>query len=494
MMDSKLTNAPEVVQWDRFEVELVHPHTYADPYRDVKLWVDYTRPDGTPVSFWGFYDGDATWRLRFMPDQTGRWQYAARFSDGSAGCQGAFTCVPGDLPGMISRDEANPAWFGFRGGGHGMVRSLHVGDAFFAANLDADRRTAFLDWAGAQGYTMLSVASHYLNRDAPGRGQGWATPRLWPLDAAAYRQLERVLDDLASRRMAVFPFAGFFGRDAAYPRDPAEQELYVRYTLARLGPYWNVLLNVAGPEPLLPNHPFMDRDEVVRLGRLIHALDVFDHPLTVHNPTGDDAFVDEDWLTFTTLQGPKTTDLVALSQGVLRNHHPEKPLYAQETLWSGNQYHPDYSDRALRKNAFVLLMSAATINFADNGGPVPGATGDSSSGFSGSLDLADRRQARHDILRRVWDCVAAFPFYRMAPRQDLVSRGYCLAEAGVHYLVYLPEGGGVDVTVPPGVYSILWIDGRDPTIRAASGTTSDGQNLASPEGGDDWLLYLHRPS
>jgi hypothetical protein len=302
------------------------------------------------------------------------------------------------------------------------------------------------------------------------------------------------MDELAARHMMLFPFAGFFGRDADYPRDPAEQEAYVRYVLARLGPYWNLMLNVAGPEPLLPNHPFMTPDEVERLGRLIKALDPFSHPLTVHNPTGDDAFKDSSWTDFGTLQGPKTTDWRELRAGLMANHHPSKPLYAQETLWSGNKHHPDYSDDDLRRNAYVLLLSAAAINFADNGGPVEGEQGDSSSGFSGTMDLRDRRQRRHDVLKRAWDCLETLPFYRMTPRDDLTDQGVCLAEAGAHYLVYLPEGGRVNVNVAPGPsrYRLEWINPRAPVERVSGGTTDDGQGLRAPGAGQDWLVYLRR--
>jgi hypothetical protein len=483
-----------VGQWARFEVAVKAVVRYADPYRDVLLQAIFRPPDGSVVAFWGFYDGGTTWRLRFIPDQVGTWTYTARFSDGSAEIQGEFLCTASAIPGMLDGYAEVPIWFGFRGGGPLLARSLHVGDKFFAANFSDAARCVFLDWVEAQGYNMLSIASHYLNRDSPGRGQGWDTPRLWPLDAKEFRRLERILDDLAARHLLVFPFAGFFGRASSAPSDPAEQESYVRYALARLGAYWNILLNVGGPEPTLPHSPYMTEEEVDRLGRLIASLDVFDHPLTVHSPTGDDAFRDAAWLDFTTLQGPKTVDLNELSAGLLRNHHPHKPLYAQETLWSGNKYHPDYSDEALRRNAYVMLMSAAAINFADNGGPEPGSLGDSSSGFSGTLDPRDARQARHAILKRVWDCIETLPYHRMLPRPDLVSQGFCLADEGNIYLVYLPNGGAVDVAVLCGSYSVEWIDAGNPVDRSNGGLTADGQRLVSPTSEDapgaDWLVCL----
>jgi hypothetical protein len=319
-----------------------------------------------------------------------------------------------------------------------------------------------------------------------GRGRGWETPKLWPLDAGEYRKMERILDDLVARRILVFPFAGFFGQKSNYPRDPADQELYVRYTLARLGAYWNILLNVAGPEPNLKT-PWMLQDEVERLGRMIRRLDVFGHPLSVHNRTGDDPYRDSDWTSYGTLQGPKTVERRKLSKGLLASHHPAKPLYAQETLWAGNKFHKEaYAEADLRKNAYVILMSAAALNFGD-------MAGDSSSGFSGTLELGERVQKRHDIMKSVWDFFDSVPFWRMKPRQDLVDNGYCLAEEGAHYLVYLDSPGAVNVAVNGGAYRVRWINAQRTADVRDGGETRDGKNMRTPEGGDDWLLELRRP-
>ena len=154
----------------------------------------------------------------------------------------------------------------------------------------------------------------------------------------------------------------------------------------------------------------------------------------MHNPTGDDQFRDSDWSSYGVLQGPKTLDRKRLSTVLLRNHHAAKPLYAQETLWPGNLHHPKYSPDDIRKNAYVTILSGAMINFGD-------MNGDSSSGFSGTMDLNEKVQSRHDIIKAVWDFFETVPFYRLKPRQDLVDNGYCLAEPGRQYLVYLESPG-----------------------------------------------------
>ncbi len=93
----------------------------------------------------------------------------------------------------------------------------------------------------------------------------------------------------------VWGFAGFFGQKSNSPRDPHDQELYIRYTLARLASMWHLLWNVAGPEPNLDGDlRWMSDEEVTRLGRLIASLDPRKHPIIIHNRTGDDPFPDSD--------------------------------------------------------------------------------------------------------------------------------------------------------------------------------------------------------
>ena len=243
--------AQEVVgKWERFEATIINKRSYSDPYNDVHLNVICETPGGREITFRGFYDGGQTWRFRFMPDATGLWRYKAVFSDGTPGKSGEFRVVESNLPGILTVNKSNLIWFSSMEKPV-LIRGFHIGDRFFAANWADEKRNAFLDWAENQGYNFLTIASHYLNRDEENRGRGWETPKLWPLDAAEYRKMELILDDLAARGIYVYPFAGFFGKNSNYPTDPVEQEQYIQYTLARIGSYWNLVYNVAGPEPNL---------------------------------------------------------------------------------------------------------------------------------------------------------------------------------------------------------------------------------------------------
>ena len=472
--------------WDRFETSITNTKSYEDPYRDTELIVTYTRPDGNKLQFWGFYDGDSTWTIRFMPDMLGSWKTSASFSDGQPGKSGSFNCVPSDLPGNISQDEVNPIWFGYKGGNHMIMRSFHVGDRFFAANWPDSSRKAFLDWVQKQGYNTLSIGSHYLNRDVDKRGRGWDTPNLWDnpsrkLKEAEYDKMEVILDDLAKRNIIVHPFAGFLGANSDYPNNSSDRTLYIKYTLARLGPYWNVMLNVAGPELAKWK---ISESEVIKIGKEIQSLDVFSHLLACHQTSNKNLFKNQSWNNYDCYQGTKTHDLDKLYTELTTTFRSEgKPLYAHETLWSGNKNHPGYSDDQLRKNAIVINMAASALNFGD-------MDGNSSSGFSGSLDLADKRQARHDIVKKVWNFFEMIEFWKMSPRPDLTRSGFCLAKDGEEYLIYRPSRGSITLNITDGHYNVTWINAQDTGDRIEGGKTTNGQNLSTPEHGDDWFCYL----
>lgn len=468
----------QVGQWNRFEAAVTNTRGYSNPYNDVALNVAYTKPDGSIINFWGFYDGGNTWRIRFMPDQIGTWRYSATFSDGRAGISGSFNCVASTTPGMISRDESNPRWFGFKGGRHVLLRSFHGGISLFASNFSNQDREAFLDWAQDQDYNMLSVGNHSTESASPTRT--WDNPKLWPLDAAEYRQLETTLNKLADRRIIYYPFGGIFPQ-TWLPESSTDRSRLIRYYLARLAPYWNIVLNVAGPEPNLRN--YLSSSEVNQLAAEIRSRDVFGHVLGVHNRDGDDPYRISNWSSYATLQ-EESTSLSSRSAYLLRNHTGSKPVYAQETLWMGNTLQPAWTLTNLRQHMWVHMMSATTYNVGD-------MNGRSFSGFSGSLDLSDRVQSRHDVPKQIWDFMETVPFYRMRPRQDLVNTGFALAEAGQHYLVYLPAGGAVSVNVGSGSsYAVAWVNARNPiNDQRTGGTTTNGQNLRAPDS-SDWVLQL----
>jgi len=71
------------------------------------------------------------------------------------------------------------------------------------------------------------------------------------------------MNDLAGRRMLIYPFGGFFRKGANYPTNPADQVRYIKYAIARFG-ILEHFLECRGPEINLKS--YLSSTEVKRLG------------------------------------------------------------------------------------------------------------------------------------------------------------------------------------------------------------------------------------
>jgi hypothetical protein len=96
---SGLTAAGEgpIPKWQRFEKRFESAANYANPPQEASLTVRFTGPSGTTFVVPGFWDGGSMWRVRFAPNQTGKWTFQTTCSEtANAGLHnqtGEFLCV-----------------------------------------------------------------------------------------------------------------------------------------------------------------------------------------------------------------------------------------------------------------------------------------------------------------------------------------------------------------------------------------------------------------
>jgi len=63
----------QIEKWDFFELPLSYQCT-GNPFLDVTLEASFSHGDRA-VQVHGFYDGAGNYKIRFMPDQEGQWQF-----------------------------------------------------------------------------------------------------------------------------------------------------------------------------------------------------------------------------------------------------------------------------------------------------------------------------------------------------------------------------------------------------------------------------------
>lgn len=86
-----------VPQWRQWETVFSSICMYENPFQEAVLEIVLTAPSGKEHRIDGFWDGDLTWRARFMPGEIGTWSYETRCSDvtnaGLDDQRGSFVCV-----------------------------------------------------------------------------------------------------------------------------------------------------------------------------------------------------------------------------------------------------------------------------------------------------------------------------------------------------------------------------------------------------------------
>lgn len=84
----------QVSKWSRFETSFNY-HTTQNPFTDVELTATFTHEaTGETLTVDGFYDGDDTYRLRFMPMKEGKWTYTTHSNADKMDAQtGSILCT-----------------------------------------------------------------------------------------------------------------------------------------------------------------------------------------------------------------------------------------------------------------------------------------------------------------------------------------------------------------------------------------------------------------
>lgn len=275
-----------VPRWDVFELALAGPAD-GNPFDEVELSATF-RFDNRQVRQAGFYDGDGTYRIRFMPDVEGEWSYAIRSNAAALdGQQGRFTCI-----------AARP-------GVHGPVQ---VRNSHHFAHADGTPYFPFGTTAYAwthqppalQEQTLQNLAAARFNKIRMGvfpkhyhYNQNEPLHRAFVqgpdgredfsrFNVRFFRQFEtqvRALAELGIEADVII----FHPYDRwGYCTMTAEQDFrYLRYLVARLAAHRNVWWSLANEyDFLLDTKPLAQWD---RYFQIIEETDPYRHPKSIHN-------------------------------------------------------------------------------------------------------------------------------------------------------------------------------------------------------------------
>ncbi len=272
-----------VEQWDVFELALNGP-SEGNPFRDVGFGAEF-RQGERRIAVAGFYDGDGIYRVRFMPDQPGEWQYTTRSQQSTLdGVTGSFTATP---PGPRNHGVVrvhNAFHFAYDDGtpyypfGTTCYAWTHQGDALEAQTLATLREAPFNKlrmcvFPKHYPYNENEPVYHPFERQEPGDLR---------FNPAFFRHVEQRIGDL--RELGIEADAILFhpyDRWGYATLDEDSDVRYLRYVIARLAAYRNVWWSLAN------EYDFMLRDKPLarweRFFALLREEDPYQHLRSIHN-------------------------------------------------------------------------------------------------------------------------------------------------------------------------------------------------------------------
>jgi hypothetical protein len=232
---------PIAPKWSRFEQSFKSDILYSNALQEATLTVLFTSPLGETNLVYGFWDGEKTWRVRFLPCQPGRWTYKTTCSDtsnlGLHNRAGEFLCTaPAGKspfhqhgPVQVARD-------------HHHLEHADGRPFFWLADTtwDGMQGAEPTDWElyalvrAARGFTVIQCAVSP-GADVKGQTAIGGFPDRIAINPGFFQQLDAKLDFLTQTGLlgAIAPLVELEPRQRASSLSDDQVALLVRYCVAR---------------------------------------------------------------------------------------------------------------------------------------------------------------------------------------------------------------------------------------------------------------------
>lgn len=330
-----------VERWGQFELSLTGPQE-GNPYAEQEL-MGYFSKDGHEVSVRGFYDGGGVYRIRFMPEQEGRWAYRTESTAAQLnGHTGSFECTPArednhgpvgvkDEYQFVYADGSSYAPFGTT-----CYAWIHLDEAMQQQTL------ATLAEAPFNKLRMCVFPKHYAFNSTdpdcyPFVKEDGGSFDLERFDPRFFAKLEQRISDLQQLGIEAdlilfHPYdKGHWGFDTM---EASRDDYYLRYIIARLASFRNVWWALANEYDFMEEKHMTDWD---RLLQLTQEEDPYAHLRSIHNGTkmydhASVVFYDhkQPWITHLSVQHWDVT----MPSIWHREFH--KPIVVDECCYEGN--------------------------------------------------------------------------------------------------------------------------------------------------------------
>lgn len=468
---------PKVKKYSVFEITLTASGNYSNPY--LKMPGDneapgfvistFNGPNGEVFKIDGFWDGGKIWKVRMAPTAVGVWTYTTSSDDlGLNGKTGCFNCVASTSHGFIRIHPQNQFAFAYDDGtpffwmGDTQVIFYHQNRKYY--RFDNGTFQALQDLRVSQGITTLYFGSWLFKKKgnfAENEG-GYNFKNSDPdlLNPSFWQWADKRLEYVVSKGM--IPGLGIGWPDQGIKSFGEHRLMRAwRFMIARYAAY-NVMWNLFGE---VDEFGWRWKSRARYFGDAVKKFDPYGHVVSTHVTSRTAPYIGSDpWLDINVEQMDGWSAIIS-------DRKRGKPVVNLEFGYEGKS-----SADELRRRAWGIIIHGGYFQYGDNLKPnTPGRTY--------CTYLAQFFTQKTD-------------FWKLHPHNEIVTKGtgYCIANHGREYVIYLPFGGSImiDLSAWRGTFNVVWYNPRTAEFIDQAITTGGVISSFIAPDLNDWVLHIKR--
>lgn len=342
-----VSNTTDTVErWERFELSLQGPAS-GNPFIDVWLTAEFIN-GSHKVKVTGFYDGEGIYKLRFMPNEVGVWQYRTSSNHKLlSGKTGIVTCKEASAHHHGPVQVWNTYHFQYANGkpyypfGTTLYAWTHQSEQLQEQTLATLKKSPFNKvrmCVFPKTYTYVEDEPSLYAYEEKGRSKKpngtikheWDFSRFNP---AFFRHLEKRITDLAALNIQAdiiifHPYdKGRWGFDSMGLQNDL---FYIKYLVSRLSAFHNVWWSLANEYDFIKSKPRQSWDTY---SQAVVEADPYHHLCSIHN--GTEYF--DNWKPYFTHASIQNCSVVEdFGRAVLLKDAYHRPILYDEVCYEGN--------------------------------------------------------------------------------------------------------------------------------------------------------------
>ena len=333
LLTTCLLPGQNVEQYNVFELELKGPAN-GNPFTETQLSAEFRMMNST-ITCEGFYDGDGIFRIRFMPDEPGKWSYITKSNIRELDSKkGSITCIPHSPGNHGPVKVRNTFDFGYADGtpfypvGTTCYAWVHQPEELVNQTLATLSGTAF----NKIRMTVMPKNYYvYINNEPPlypfegSKEKGWDFSRPNPAFFRNFEQKILELQKLGVEADVILFHPYDMGKWNFDKMKAEEASFYLRYLIARISSLRNVWWSMANEYDLMRKTD----EEWEKYFRIIQTFDPYGHLCSIHN--GMEMYNhSKPWITHLSIQTAYLQDIQDWRELY------RKPVIIDECVYEGN--------------------------------------------------------------------------------------------------------------------------------------------------------------